>query len=170
MDSWKQAVCILIVGILCIALQSSVLSVLLPPWTQPNLLILIAVFLAFYFPTMLGSFFSFVIGLQYDLTSGLLVGPWAGVMVLTFGLVAALSQRIFVESSFAIFVAVVLMAITGDLIYLLLSGSLPDSITAFLSEILGGSVVTGFVAIPVFKMLRNILFPRQSYSFANYRR
>ena len=91
-------------------------------------------------------------------------------MVLIFGIVAALSQRIFVDSGFAIFVAVFLMSIVGDLIYLLLSGSLPDSISAFLSEILGGAVVTGFVAIPIFKLLRRLLFPRQSYGFASYRR
>ena len=166
----RQAVFVLIFGMLAVALQSSFVPALIPTFLVPNLVVLLAVFVGFYFPSVFGSLLSFTLGLELDAASGRMIGPWAGAAVVAFGTLAALAQRLFVESAFAVFVAVVIMAVVADVVYLILSGTPPDSFAVFLWNTLGGGVTAGVLAIPLFPILRRLVFGQDRGRYSRHRR
>ena len=88
---------ILALGIAAIFLQSAVLSEL--P-VIPNLLLVIAIFVALQEMSVAGASLCFLLGLESDLYTGVVLGPAAGAYVCLFGLLVLLSQRIFVEGVF----------------------------------------------------------------------
>ena len=118
--STKRLILLLLVSLVLMLLQATLLKAFLPASLVPNLVTSIVVFLAFYEVTPAGAMFAFLVGLELDLFSGILLGPWAGAYTVVFILVSLLSQRIFVESSLAAGVAVMGSNFLVNIIYTVL--------------------------------------------------
>jgi len=159
---------LLLLGMLCVWLQGSFLRVFTGSslWgTQglvPNLCLIMGVFLAFYEVSTLGAIITFFIGLELDLFSGVRIGPWAGTLVLLFGLIACFAQRIFVESAFAGILAVFFASLTSSIIYLLFVLDRTPINTMLLWHIFGEAVFTAILAPLFFKILKKILYKREA--------
>ena len=102
----KRIALILLFGLISIALQSSVLKVMLPNSIIPNFILILVVFIAFYECSTLGAVIAFLLGFEIDIYSGQLLGPYAAASVAVFCVLSSLSQRIFVESPVAILLTV----------------------------------------------------------------
>ena len=59
---------------------------------------MVLVYLAFYEVSTFGAALAFLLGLQLDVSSAKLLGPWAGSFVLVYGFLGPLSQRIFIDT------------------------------------------------------------------------
>lgn len=103
----------LILGLLALLVMGSVLKPLFPDAFVPNLTVVILVYLAFFEVNALGVFLAFMIGLEMDLCSAGLLGPWAGVYVLVYFLLYLSSKRIFIESFLALLIAILAASLTA---------------------------------------------------------
>lgn len=137
---------LMVATILAVFLQGTLLHVFLPDYLIPNFLVIIIVYLAFYEPNSRGAFLAFWVGLIFDFSSGILLGPWAGAAVVIFGIFSALSQRIFVESVLAAFLAVLVSSLVADTVFLaMIKGFLPGS-TQVVSVSISRGLVSGLMA------------------------
>lgn len=117
----------------------------LPPYANPHLLVCLVVYLAFFELSILAAVFAFSIGLLADFSSGIVVGPWAGALVATYGLISLISQRLFVHSGLVMFAAAAIASIGCDLFYWLLVLEVQSATTHDLFRILGSALATGLV-------------------------
>ena len=161
MSSVLRGFMVLLIGLTLIFFQGTIMHALLPAAVTPNLLIVLVVFLAFYEATVFGTVLVFVLGVILDMySSSLLVGPWAAAFVTVFGVLALLSQRIFVESFWAAVLSGLLASLLSDLVYLLVVFEFHPTGTQFVSIAFLSAVATAIVAPPLFFMLRWILSHR----------
>lgn len=116
----KKSLIILLLGFVAIFLQGAVFKFLMPGMIAPNFHVVLAVFVAFYDPSSRGAALAFLLGLQSDLASGILLGPMAGALVVIFALVTLVSQRIFTEAVIAASAAVFLATFLARTIFILL--------------------------------------------------
>jgi rod shape-determining protein MreD len=155
MERVKKIFFVLIFGMLAVYLQGSVLRIFLPEFLVPDLMLSLVVFLAFYENSAFGAFLAFILGLQFDLYAGqqLLVGPTAGALVAVFGMLSSLSQRIFVESVFAIFIVSIVSAVMKNIIQCALLYEFNSIAIKYFSLSILGSFVTACVTPMLFYML-----------------
>lgn len=106
MDIVRSTLIVIILGLICAFIQGALLGQIMHVSFIPNFLLIIVVYLAFFESSSLGAFLAFVAGLILDITSGVLLGPWATSFVVVFAVFSVLSQRIFVESFLAAFLSV----------------------------------------------------------------
>lgn len=111
---------IFLLGFVAIFLQGAVFKFLMPGMIVPNLHVVLAVFVAFYDPSSRGAMLVFLLGLQSDLASGILLGPMAGALVVIFALVTLVSQRVFTEAVIAAAAAVFVTTFLARAIFILL--------------------------------------------------
>jgi rod shape-determining protein MreD len=107
-------------GLLLLILQGLLLHVGVPAWAIPQGLLVCVVFLAFYEFSVMGVVAAFALGLVLDMSSGIVLGPWAGSYVLVYVLFAFLSQRLFIESKFVAMVVVLFAMLFAGSSFLLL--------------------------------------------------
>lgn len=146
---------VLFLGLLSIFLQGTVFRIMLPDFLVPNLTLSIVAFLAFYDNTALGVFLAFFLGIEFDMYSGnpVLIGPSAGSLVLIYGLLASLSQRIYVESPVAIGLISIVCALLHTLIYSLLIFEFNEAPALYFSSIIINALVTGCFTPLIFRIL-----------------
>lgn len=168
MSNFKRFVIVLLLGLLAIALQGTVLKAVLPDYLVPNFVLVLVVFLGFFEVRISSLFLAFLLGLELDLASGLLIGPWSGSFVVVFLLLALMAQRIFVESIVSVLVSIFFASLVSDLVYFILIYRLEPAVyQAFLHSLIGAVVNTLF-APPVFVLLRKILI-RKDKRLSAYR-
>lgn len=145
----------------CIALalfflivQSSVRYLGLPEFLIPQGCLVCVVFLAFYEFSLAGAFLSFFLGLLLDMSSALLLGPWAGGYVIAYAMIAFISQRLFVESLYVAFSVVVAAALVSGLVFTLLAFEYQAPAADDLIVLIGQAVSSGAITPIVFKFLR----------------
>lgn len=153
----------LVLGLLLILIQGTVLMAFLPAYLVPNMVVSLVVFLAFYENTAFGAVLAFLLGLQMDAYSGqlLLVGPTAGAYVAVFGLIASLSQRIFVDSAIAVFVVTFIAGVASTIIYTILVYEFNKQGVSLIPLAIPGAFLTACVTPFLFRILR-FLFVRKS--------
>ena len=161
----KRFALILLLGLVAVWIQGTVLrSFFSPQGVVPNLLLILVVFLGFYEVSVFGAILAFAIGLEFDLFSGVRLGPWAGTLVFLYGSLACFAQRIFVDSSLSSMVAVFFSSIVGSGMYLLfMYGSHPsagDMIWTLLLEALFTAVCAPFI----FAFLKKTVYKREPVS------
>ncbi len=154
----------LLLSLVAIFIQGSLLRYLLPDFAIPNLLLIMVVFLGFFEISPIGAILAFSIGLLLDLSSGVLIGPSAGSYTLIFGVLAALSTRLFVESGFAVAVTVFICSIFGNLTYLLLVSQFSPSAGQSLGVLFGEAFTSALLAPLIFILLKRILTPKRERS------
>lgn len=170
MNKFLAILAVLAAGLLAIFLQGSLLRAFLPDFLIPNLIVSIVVLLAFYDNSPYGAVLAFILGLEFDLYGGspLLTGPSAGALVLVYGVLASLSQRVYVESSFAIFVMALISAMLYSVVYSILIYEFNDSAARYFSLSLSNAVVTGIITPLIFKFFSRSLRVKRSSSHGTH--
>ena len=170
MASIKKTLLLLALGLIGILIQGTLLrQVLVPSWVMPSFLIIFVVYLAFYEATPLGAILAFALGLEFDLASGELIGPHAASMAVVFGFLSSITQRIFVDSVFAVFLAVFVSSMFSHLVYVILLFEFKPSKTLFdllIEFSLPEAFVTALLAPIVFSLLRKVVTSSQAEQFA----
>lgn len=155
----RRIILSLMFGLLSILIQGTIIRGLLPEAVVPNLLLILVVFLAFYETSVLGAALVFLLGIEYDMCSALMIGPWSGAFVLVFGVVALLSQRIFVESPVAVMVTVFLASLLSNFVFLLIVLQVRSGSFVFGWSSLFEAFLTAVICIPFFSLYRRFLVP-----------
>ena len=146
-------------ALLALLLQSAVLRLILPTWAVPNFLLIGTVFVAFHLPTARGSLIAFVLGLFVDISSAQLLGPNAGAFVAVFCVLAALSQRVFVQAPLTLAFTIFGSSIFGSLVYWLITFEFKDFGGHFFLQLLGAAFVTALVSPLVIASLNWLIKP-----------
>lgn len=156
--SLRQLALIIVSALLGVFLQSSALPWVLPDsFVVPNLMLAMVAFLAFYEVSPFGALLAFLTGLVLDLSSGVLLGPWAAAFVAVYGFLSVVSQRIFVESTLSVMSAVFAAALLSHVVYasLLLQFSHNQDAAYLVSvSVLGEALFSAFLAPLVFYLLK----------------
>ena len=156
----RRSLLVLVLGLIAIFIQGTVLRAISPAWVVPNLLVIIVVFLGFYEASVRGATLAFILGLELDFANGLLVGPWAGAFVVSFGILASLSQRIFVESPLAAIIAVFACSIVSAIVYFTLVYEFHPAVTVIVPFSVAEAALNAVLAPFIFGVLRMALLPR----------
>lgn len=161
----RRSLIVLAIGLVGIVVESLVAVSL--PWASmfvPNIALVLVVYLGFHDATLLGVVLTFLLGLITDLSSGYVLGRWAAGFLIVFGIISALSQRLFVESGIAVIVISGVGVLLANIVYGALSiDSLPDSGRMIVS-ILGEVGATAFLAPFLFRFVRYALEPRTRFA------
>ncbi|NLF25230.1 MAG: rod shape-determining protein MreD [Deltaproteobacteria bacterium] len=114
----RKGILVLLLGLLALLIPGTLIKSVNPALIVPNFLLILLVFLAFYRGEPGDAVLAFLLGLEQDLGSLNLLGPWAGAYIVVFGVLALLSRRIFIESRLVIFVTVYAATLAADFLYL----------------------------------------------------
>jgi len=135
----------------------------------PQLLFILVIFLSFQDSSTKGVLCSFFLGLLLDISSGMVIGPWAGAYTLSYTAVALVSQGIFADSAFAVIFSTFVAYLISGLTFVLLSFSFTGGSTSAMLGIFIEAFATALVAPLVFYLLKFLLknsrLHRRSSSF-----
>jgi len=164
----RKIVLILVLGLLALFIQGTLLKSLEPAFMiVPNLFLVLVCFLAFYEVSVLGAVLAFVLGLELDIASNLLLGPWAASFIAVYGMLSSISQRVFVESVVAVFLGVLCSCILATFIYLVIVFQFQPTVGNLLSyslTLMVEALLTAVLAPLIFAGLKVFLLPRSSAS------
>lgn len=153
------------VALLLLGIQGVLHNSGLPAWLIPQGLLVSVVFLAFYEFSLAGVVMAFLLGLLLDMSSGILLGPWAGSYVVVYALFAFLSQRLFVESSVVAMAVVALGTLLAGIVFLLLAFEY-QSVTREDVIILCGQALASAVVAPMVFSFFSKVWRRAGMSFS----
>ncbi|MCB0318873.1 MAG: rod shape-determining protein MreD [Bdellovibrionales bacterium] len=157
MISLRHSIIFLFLGFVAIFIQGTLLKFISPTMISPNFLVMLVVYLGFERISVAGVILAFLLGFELDLCSAQLLGPWAGAFVIGFSVIAAMSQHVFVESPFAVSLAVAAANIITALVYAgMVYEFQPAGVISFWPLLLE-SVLSALVAPIVYVMLKAIL-------------
>ncbi len=160
----KKFIIVLLLGMVALFIQGSLLKSFAPEsLVVPHILLVIVVFLAFYDLSVSGVCLAFLLGIEMDLGTGILIGPWAAGFVAVYGMVSSISQRVFVESPTAIAIAAFSSSILGSFVFLaFLYQFRPAALDVFSFSfvMLFEAILTAVIAPIIFKLLKRLLLPR----------
>lgn len=154
----KQFITALLLGLAAILIQGCVFKILAADILVPNLVLLVVVYLAFLEPSTGGAFLAFILGLEFDLASGVLLGPWAGAFVLVYGLLVVLLERVLADSPVVIPLAALFGSLVGTITYLLLFFELDlEPVGGQLWRVCKVTLLTALLAPLAFRILQYVL-------------
>jgi|688.fasta_scaffold06265_6 rod shape-determining protein MreD len=136
----------LIFGFVALVLQGALSQLGLPVVVLPQLMLLVVIGAAFSGSSVPGVISAFLLGILLDLSSAVLVGPWAGAFVAVYAGLALVSQRLFLESGLvAAFVAFVAAIVAGTF-FALLSPHSDLAALEHIVQIFGQAAITAALA------------------------
>ena len=160
MKSVQQISVGIVVTLIALFAQSTLVR-FMQPHVVPNFCVLFVVFLSFHEATLVGAFMTFLVGLIFDVSSGVLLGPWSAGFTATFCVLTLLSKRVYLESLPAAVLVGFLSALLSTSIYTgLLYQFQPQSLEA--SSLLIESGMTAIVAPVVLRMFYALLVQKLS--------
>lgn len=137
---------VLLTGFVALLAQGGLAQLGLPAIVLPQLMLLVVVGAAFSGSNVPGVVAAFLLGLLLDLSSAVLVGPWAGAFVTVYAGLALISQRLFIESGLvAAFVAFVAAIVAGTF-FALLSPQSDLAMWRHIAQIMSQAAVTAVLA------------------------
>lgn len=159
MKSARRLIVVLAIGLLALFIQGTLIKSIAPTsMLVPNLNLIIVAFLAFREPSVFGAILSFLLGIQFDFSSGVLVGPWSAAFVAAFGLLSMVSQRVFVESPPAVVFSVLVAVLVANLIRILIILQFSEvGLAGFTWALFGEGILTALLAPLLFKALKKVL-------------
>jgi cell shape-determining protein MreD len=116
---------IIALSFLAVFLQGSVAPLVLPAQCCPNLMIILIVFIAFFFRGISALLSVFFLGLQFDLFTGTLLGPWAGAFSAVFLIIHILTPRLYVDSKMVVAITSAVASAASSIVYLMISRCAP---------------------------------------------
>ena len=161
MKSVQQVTLAIVVTMLALFLQGTLLKIVLPDHFVPNLCLIFVIFLAFYEVTVTGALISFIVGLSFDVSGGVLLGPWSASFTALYCMLILISRRIFIDSFPAAMLVTLFSTVFSTAIYTGLLYQFQPS-TMEISSLLVESAVTAAVAPLVLWLLHNILIRKLS--------
>jgi|GEM_PF-1440065 len=144
-------------SVIALVIESVLLPIGLPVELVPEIVLIFVMYLSFFQTNAFGAFLAFLCGLLVDMSSGHLLGPWAGAYVLAFGLVAIISDRVFVESRTSLSVIAGVLTLLTHIAYLLISMDPFSHILDASVLLIGKAITTAFVAPLFFPLIRRML-------------
>jgi rod shape-determining protein MreD len=148
----RLIICFL-VALVLLVLQGALHQVGVPAWFIPQGLLVCVVFLAFYEFSLAGVFTAFLLGLLLDMSSGVLLGPWAGSYVVVYALLVFLSQRLFVESALVAMLVVAAATVISGVLFLLLAFEYQAVTREDILLLVGQAFASALIAPLVFRSL-----------------
>jgi cell shape-determining protein MreD len=89
---------------------------------------------------------TFALGLIMDFSSAMLVGPWAGALIVVYGVLAVLSHRLFIESGVAAMIITFLSVVAANVLFSLFGAEYPSMNWEYPMQVFGQAVVTSSLA------------------------
>ena len=164
--SFRRAAGVVLLGLVCVILQSSLLRVSGGIFASvPNLSLALVLYLAFYEVSAIGAVLAFLVGLQLDLFSGMIIGPAAASFVLIYGLIACFAQRIFVESNLSVFFAALFSSLASSSIYVGLTIGNSRDLSDVIGSIITESIYTALLSPLVFWSVRLLFLGKERASW-----
>ena len=147
-----------IILILGLSLNSTVFHYTNPSFIAPDIIVILSVIIAFYYPNVVGLFFAFILGLLADFASAKYLGPNAGGSVLAFALVGIIANRIYAEKMIAVGIIVFICCLAKSsfqylMFYSYVKSEYIDYLYIF-KIIFFESIVTGIFAPIIMKLLK----------------
>lgn len=136
----------LIFGLAAIAAQGVLGHLGVPDQFIPQLMVIGVVSLSFSEVNSFGCCMTFVLGLLMDFSSAVLVGPWAGALVVVFCGLALLSQRLFIDSGVAAIVITFVSVVVASVMFSVLGPEYPAMTWGYPQKVLGQALVTSLVS------------------------
>jgi rod shape-determining protein MreD len=143
----------LLYAVVAIALQGILGHLGLADRFIPQFLVVFVVYLSFAEANAFGCVMSFIVGLLLDLSSAVLVGPWAGSFVVIFCVLALLSRRLFIDSGIAAMVITFASVVCGNILFSLFGDEYPVLTWEYPQRVLGQALSTALVAPLVLSFL-----------------
>ena len=140
-------------GLGLLVVQGLLRHVGIPAWAIPQGLLVCAVFLAFYEFSVFGVMAAFSLGLLLDMSSGVVLGPWAGSYVLVYVLFVFLSQRLFIESKLVAMMVVAFATLVSGGAFLLLAVRFQSFARHDLVTLVGQGAASALITPIVFGVL-----------------
>ena len=143
----------LLVGLSLLIFQGLLFHLRLPSWLMPQGLLVCVVFLGFYECSIAGAVCAFLLGLMLDMSSGIVLGPWAGAYTALYLALTFLSQRLFVESIMVAMSTAALSNVFAGGLFLVLA--FENQVLSFddVLTLLGQGIASAFVVPLVFAVL-----------------
>jgi rod shape-determining protein MreD len=160
MGPFNKSIFVLLIGLVAVFVQGSLIHTFFPGAIIPDLVLVMVVYLSFYDAGVLGAVLSFLLGLEYDFFSDMLIGPRAGSYTVVYALFASLSQRIFVESAFAAFVSVLFSSFLNSVVYLVLISGFKTTNSDIFSTSIFEALFTAVVGPILLRVLKRLLYKR----------
>ena len=136
-------------GFLSVILQGALMHF---GWSDnflPQLVLIVVIYMGFNELSVLATFVVFLLGLLLDLSSALLLGPWAGALVTVYGSLAILSSRFFIDSPLVAAFISFFAAVFANFMYVFLGYEYARISWEDLTRVCGQALATALVA-PVF--------------------
>jgi rod shape-determining protein MreD len=140
-------------GFVALCSQGVLRHIGVPDMLVPQLIVLLVIHLSFAEVTTFGCIMAFLLGLLVDVSSAVLLGPWAGSLVVLFGSLALLSQRLFIESGVAAACITFFSVVATNILFSLLGAEYPVVTWEYPQKVLGQALVTAMVAPVVLSAL-----------------
>jgi rod shape-determining protein MreD len=112
----------------------------------PQFLLIFVVYLSFVEANAFGCVMSFIVGLLLDLSSAVLIGPWAGSFVVIFCVLALLSRRLFIDSGLAAMVITFASVVVANILFSLFGSEYPALTVEYPQKVLGQALITALIA------------------------
>jgi rod shape-determining protein MreD len=154
---------VMLLSFAAIFIQGSVAPLLLPAHLSPNLMVILIVFIAFHFRGISALISVFLLGLQFDLFTGTLLGPWAGSFSAVFLIIHLLTPRLFVDSQIVVATTTAVASAASSIVYLMISRCAPTvkipnvhwSTLAYSFSV--EAIIAGFCAPVMFSLILFVL-------------
>jgi len=144
-----RAVLLTLVGFVAAIVQGVLLHFGWPDTFLPQLVVIAVIYMGFNEIGILNSLIVFLWGLLVDLSSALLLGPWAGALVTVYGCLVLLSSRLFIDSPIVAAFISFFVTVFANGMYLLL-GYEYSSIDWDDMNRIGGQALATAVVAPIF--------------------
>lgn len=141
-----RAFWILLYSLGALAAQGMLGHLGLPDTFIPQLLLVLVVALSFSEVNAFGCFMAFGVGLLLDFSSAVLLGPWAGSCVVVFGVLALLSQRLFIDSGIAAMVITFASVVAANVLFSLFGSEYPALTWEYPQKVFGQALVTAILS------------------------
>jgi cell shape-determining protein MreD len=143
-------------GVFLLILQSLLSYAGVASWLIPQGLLVCVVFLGFYECSIGGAVCTFLLGLLLDMSSGIILGPWAGAYTISYFVLVIISQRLFVESIMVAITTVFLCTIFTGGIFLALAFEYQALSRGDIYTLLGQGLTSACVTPAVFIFLTRV--------------
>ena len=141
-----KSVWMFLYAIVALAAQGMIGHLGLPDMLIPQLLVIMVVALSFSEVNAFGCIMCFGIGLLLDFSSAVLLGPWAGSCVVVFGILALLSQRLFIDSGIAAMVITFCSVVAANVLFSLFGSEYPALTWEYPQKVLGQAIITAVLS------------------------
>jgi rod shape-determining protein MreD len=133
-------------ALVAIALQGGLGHLGLADRFIPQFLVVFVVYLSFTEANPFGCVMAFAVGLLLDLSSAVLIGPWAGSFVVIFCVLALLSRRLFIDSGLAARVITFTSVLVANILFSVFGDEYPALTWEYPQKVLGQALSTSLVA------------------------